>query len=235
MLLPLGDDISASQFTIPISFTYTVEDGKPYKTSPILTQKGLKIDVAPLPPIKALFLASQVPFHAQQYAAFFSQLSKQRKQHRIIEPLQTEFPFIKEITLETEGTASVLYAQIDDLPEKIPVALSSAGVHKLLCILLGIAAQAKGVVLIDEVENGFYFDRLPSIWKLILDISKEYDVQVFATTHSSECLQSLATAMEGNNADFSLIRTITEDGIHTTEQFDGKTLLAALRQHGEIR
>ena len=141
---------------------------------------------------------------------------------------------------------------MDGLPEKIPIALLSAGINKLICILLAIAQNPKGLVLIDEIENGFYFDRLLPIWKLIHSFASDHEVQLFASTHSAECLRALIPVIEGNEKDFSLIRMINQEvpkgagataldlGLRVTNQialesFRGRTLLAALRQHGEVR
>ena len=64
---------------------------------------------------------------------------------------------------------------------------------------------------------------------------QESDVQLFATTHSYECLRSLLPAMEENPEDFCLIRTEVLNGEHKVKQFYGRKFLAALEQQGEIR
>ncbi|HFC93533.1 MAG TPA: ATP-binding protein, partial [Leucothrix mucor] len=45
-------------------------------------------------------------------------------------------------------------------------------------------------LFIDEIDNGIHFSILDTIWKTILTLSKELNVQVFATTHSKECIES---------------------------------------------
>lgn len=76
---------------------------------------------------------------------------------------------------------------------------------------------------------------MPSIWQTLRELCKEQGVQLFATTHSNECLQSLIPAMQGHEDDFSLIRTELVKGQHYASQFDGKAFLAALKIHGEVR
>jgi hypothetical protein len=236
--LAVRDSTSSAQgIVIPIVFNYTDEKGKNYKVSPIVKDGALTAGAVKLPPIRSTFFPTHSSLPAQQYAAFFSDLSKHKKQVPVVDLLRTEFPFVENVSVEV-GISGLptLYASITHLPEKIPVAFLSSGINKLLCILLAIAAQPAGIILIDEIENGFYFDRLSPIWSLILKFAVEYDVQVFASTHSKECLQALIVAMKDHEDNFSLIRMSTEEAYKTeVEQFDGQTFLAALRQHGEIR
>jgi AAA15 family ATPase/GTPase len=46
--------------------------------------------------------------------------------------------------------------------------------------------------LIDELENGIHYTNYDKLWELILKVSKEQNVQVFATTHSKEMIESYA-------------------------------------------
>jgi AAA15 family ATPase/GTPase len=49
-----------------------------------------------------------------------------------------------------------------------------------------------GYLFIDELDNGIHYTMLDELWTIILKISKELNVQVFATTHSKECIESYA-------------------------------------------
>ncbi|NPA50375.1 MAG: ATP-binding protein, partial [Epsilonproteobacteria bacterium] len=58
--------------------------------------------------------------------------------------------------------------------------------------LLSLISSENGILFIDEIENGIHYTNLDKLWEIILTISKEQNVQVFATTHSIECIQSYA-------------------------------------------
>ena len=150
--------------------------------------------------------------------------------------LRTEFRFVEDISVEigSDGLPA-LWASVSDLPEKMPMWLLSSGVHKLLCILLTIALQPEGVVIIDEIENGFYFDRLPSIWSLLLNFASEYKVQIFASTHSRECLEAASDVAAHSPDEFSIIRTVKVDGKSEARQFGGQQFVNALNENIEIR
>ena len=49
-----------------------------------------------------------------------------------------------------------------------------------------------GVLLVDEIDTGLHYTVMAKMWKLIFNAAKQFDVQVFATTHSFDCVRSLA-------------------------------------------
>ena len=102
-------------------------------------------------------------------------------------------------------------------------------------MLIGIQTQTKGVVLIDEVGNDLHYAKLPILWSSVQKFSDVHKTQVFASTHSWECIKAAEPTIKKHVGDFSLIRTEFTDGKHTVKQFTGSELLGALKQNGEIR
>jgi len=47
-------------------------------------------------------------------------------------------------------------------------------------------------VLIDEIDIGLHHSVLHKLWRFVIDTAKEFNVQIFATTHSLDCVRSLA-------------------------------------------
>ena len=64
------------------------------------------------------------------------------------------------------------------------------GVKHLLNIVLALHLNNNNTIYLDEIENGIHYSLLDKLWEIILKISKEQNVQVFATTHSKECIES---------------------------------------------
>jgi AAA15 family ATPase/GTPase len=133
------------------------------------------------------------------------------------------------------GGSAMLYASVNYLAEKIPVGMLSGGISKLLSLLLAIAAKRQSVVLIDEIENGFYHTRMPHIWRTLLDLCKSYEVQIFASTHGLECLQAIAEAAKGKEDQFCLLRTVKENGKCVVKQFAGQQFIGAIQDDIEVR
>lgn len=66
------------------------------------------------------------------------------------------------------------------------------GLKHYISIICSLFACVDGYLFIDEIDNGIHYTQLDRLWEIILKISKEQNVQVFATTHSKECIDSYA-------------------------------------------
>jgi AAA15 family ATPase/GTPase len=85
----------------------------------------------------------------------------------------------------------ILYIKKDN--QFRPIYEYGHGVKNLLNIIVALLfSQEKRYIFIDEIENGTHYTLFDELWKLILTLSKELNVQVFATTHSKECIESYA-------------------------------------------
>ena len=83
--------------------------------------------------------------------------------------------------------------------QRRPVPLRSLGdgALRLFGVALALANSRGGFLLIDEAENGIHYSlQLPSgTWSF--GLAHENDVQVLATTHSSDCIKGFAKAASG--------------------------------------
>lgn len=62
-------------------------------------------------------------------------------------------------------------------------------------------------MLIDEFENGLHYSIQEKIWGYIFDLAKSLNIQVFATTHSWDCIESFSkVAKEKSDVDGALFR-----------------------------
>ena len=101
---------------------------------------------------------SSAYFGSQENATWLSQLSVAKRTDEVVESLRRHFPFIGQVTSETvaPGFPATVYADIPNLPRKVPLSLVSGGISRLFTIMLAIVAYKGGVVLIDEIENGIF-------------------------------------------------------------------------------
>jgi predicted ATPase len=74
----------------------------------------------------------------------------------------------------------------------VPVGSMGDGMWRMMAMAIAIAHCKDGVLLIDEIDIGLHYTVLANMWRLIFGAAKELNVQVFATTHSSDCIRSLA-------------------------------------------
>ncbi|MGH8247672.1 MAG: AAA family ATPase [Gammaproteobacteria bacterium] len=122
------------------------------------------------------------------------------------------------------------------MKEKIPAVHFGQGFIRLLSIYSEIIASGKKVLLIDEVENGLHHSVLTEIWRGLLHAAQQEDVQIFATTHSYECIRAAHAAFaETMDYDFALHRLEEVKGEITVTTYDKETLETSLANNFEIR
>lgn len=186
-------------------------------------------------PLKSGFYAANRTFPAFEAVGQFSNLSKAFDAARFVDTFRKHFPRIKDLSIEVSAGQTMLFATIDGFPEKIPLSLTSGGMSKLAAMLLGFAAHPKGIVIFDEIENGIYYRRLPEIWRSIIAMAEAYDVQVFASTHSAECLKAAAEAAREHVDSFALHRTVMVGGETQVRSIKASKFVASMDEDIELR
>jgi hypothetical protein len=218
-----------------ISFEWTREGAKPVRVVPRIRDNKPEYEGSSDDYFLTRFFGPHISDPPQESAKLFSELSKDGKLQPVIDALRGEFPFIRTLSLEIDSGITTVFAEIEGQIRRLPVGLISDGVHKLLSILLAIATKPNGTILIDQIEDGFYFKKMPSTWKVIHKFAKANGTQIFATTHSKECLTALLPVLEANEEDFALIRATRFENSIKFFVNNGRRFASALSQEFELR
>ncbi len=226
-----------SAFIPPLTFDRIDSAGKKETIKLQIDERGgIKFEgnIEALPNFYAI--SSTQKYYTIDILNYFSELSQKGEGDIVIKAFQKEFPQIEDISIQLDATIPSLFAKLKNIRKLIPLTIVSAGAAKYLNILLAITFVKNGIVMIDEIENGIYWKKMPNIWKTLRSFCHNNGVQLFATTHSNECLQAILPAMEKNVEDFSLIRTeVDGKANYKIRQFSGKSFKAALIMRGEVR
>lgn len=120
--------------------------------------------------------------------------------------------------------------------ERIPIGSFGDGIWRLLGLALSLVGAKNGTLLIDEIDTGLHHTVMSKMWKLICATARKLNVQVFATTHSSDCWKTLAdNAVEDEFADMPVrIHRIDKDK-KRAETFTNKEMNLALNRELEVR
>jgi predicted ATPase len=146
---------------------------------------------------------------AVNVAQMFSELSLKKRAGSLVKAVTDLFPYIQDVTVESIAGELALCVSTESMGEKLPVGAVSSGLTHFLSILVAIATNEGGVLLIDEFEVGFYYATLPKLLGAIFSFCEEHNVQVIASTHSYEFLQALLPIMkerEETENEFALLR-----------------------------
>jgi hypothetical protein len=220
----------------PITLEWTDATGEKHSFQPQFAGGALVLGGAGFPALASFYSSAFMAIVGPSEAANqFSEFSKKKKATPIRKALKAVFPSIGELSVENSVSGTMLYCSVPWMTEKAPVALVSSGVNKLLVILLGIATQASGIVLVDELENGVYYKTYPDVWRAILHFCRKFQVQVFVSTHSAECLRAALPALRGNEDSFRLVRLERKKDKRVVRVFTGKDLEAAMKTEAEVR
>lgn len=181
------------------------------------------------------YFASNQPVGSLETAAQFSELSRARRAKQFVEAFTKEYPWIEDLNIEVVGGAPVLHAAVKGVSEKIPVANVSGAISRIISVLLAISAHPKGVVLVDELENGLYYKHYTSVWRTVLSFCRANGTQLFTTTHSLEWLAALAEADDSDLSDVRLWRIERGPEEPVIRTFSGRQLRAGVEIGGELR
>lgn len=122
-----------------------------------------------------------------------------------------------------------------DSPEPLSLQSFGEGILRLFEILLSLVNAKNGILLIDELENGLHYKIHPQVWDLIFRLSKKLNVQIFATTHSWDCIRGFKAAWrEDLDAGTFFRLDVKVDKVKPT-YYDPEVLNDALRLDIEVR
>ena len=216
-------------------FVWTDANGMDHHAIPIITPAGPQFaGSGEHAPSCFYYPANQAP-SSLEAANLFSTMSRTRREGQFIEIFTREFDWIEGLSIEVTGGSPAIHAAVKGSREKLPITLVSGAINRLITVMLSVASFPKGVVLIDELENGVFHKHHVSLWRSLISLCREYDTQVFTTTHSEEWLEALIHAAGDDVSDLALWRVEGGEGHPIVRQFSGKTFKAGVETGGEVR
>lgn len=163
---------------------------------------------------------------------------------RIIAPDFQELMFVKSDS--RSGGASgrndrTAIVSLENEPRPVPINSMGDGMARVLQLILKMFAAKGGILLIDEFENGLHYSVQEKVWQMMFELAHKLDTQIFATTHSWDCIESFAqVAREREAGDGILFRVgrsirTSDHGKITATVFDGQQLFDLTQADMEVR
>ncbi len=120
--------------------------------------------------------------------------------------------------------------------ERVPLGSHGDGMHRLLALSLALIQAADGVLLIDEIDTGLHWTVLEDMWRLVIETARKSSMQVFATTHSYDCIRALSSLVESRR-DLAGEVSIHKIGrsIRKAVHLDAERMQVAVEQNIEVR
>lgn len=151
-----------------------------------------------------------------------------------IEPRLRRLRYAKPKGMQTH----LVYADLGE-GSMLPFTQLGQAFARTLQVYCEIFAERPKILLVDEIENGLYYEGLEDYWKGLMAVLEDQDVQLFATTHSRECMEAAhraASSMENDPLRFlRLDRRIDDPGKIVATTFGKEEMATAIEFNREMR
>jgi hypothetical protein len=152
---------------------------------------------------------------------------------RFVEPEVRDLRYIS----DSDSGGDLPYLKINGDRGRTPLSSMGDGLTRLFHIGLAMANASGGILLIDEFENGLHWEVQEQLWRALFKAANQFGVQVFATTHSTDCIRGfLAAQSEMLKLGENYVYRLERDGedVYALD-LPHENLDAALRQQVEVR
>jgi ABC-type cobalamin/Fe3+-siderophores transport system ATPase subunit len=152
---------------------------------------------------------------------------------RIIAPGVEDISVIGDPNSPRERTTII---KVVDIDEPLPIRSLGDGMQRMLGIALALINAKNGLLLVDEIENGLHYSVQLDLWQLIFELAQRLNVQVFATSHSWDCIEAFQKIAKATPQEEGvLIRLEHKKGRVVPVVFDENKLAIATREQIEVR
>jgi hypothetical protein len=160
------------------------------------------------------------------------------EEQKVIEALQIIQPGIERIAWLSHSRrgSGGIFVKLQRSDRRVPLGSMGEGIKRLLVLAMHLVKSAGGYLLVDEIDTGLHYSVMVKMWKLVVETARRLDIQVFATTHSLDCIQALAGLYESEpdvREDISLHRI--EKGAPASIRYSADEILNAAQRQVEVR
>ncbi len=119
---------------------------------------------------------------------------------------------------------------------RIPIGTFGDGTWRMLSLAVAVSRAKNNILLVDEIDTGLHYTVMADMWRLINEASKLFNVQVFATTHSYDCVHSLSDICNSfGNEDNAITIQRIEPTRHKAIAFTEEQIRMAAERDVEVR
>ena len=147
-------------------------------------------------------------------ARFFDYAIENGDEPRVIEAIQlvleNEVEWLRKVgeTRATQRSSGPrIIVKLSGQEKTVPLNSLGDGASRLFGVAAALASARDGLLLIDEAENGIHHTVQNDFWRIIFKMAIDNNIQVFATTHSLDCVKGFArAALESRGEEGILVR-----------------------------
>jgi AAA15 family ATPase/GTPase len=134
-----------------------------------------------------------------------------------------------------ENDQRIALVKIKGIDEPFPLKSMGDGMTRLFHIIVALVNARNGLLLIDEFENGLHWSVQPKVWDIVFQLSDRLNVQVFATTHSRDCIKGFDQAWNNYPTLGAFFRLDKKNGLIKAREYTPETLTDSMDMDVEVR
>jgi len=160
------------------------------------------------------------------------------KKNLLIQVLQKFDKNITDIRIVLDNEIPYAYV-ITKTGNPLPINYMGDGINKALIIVMNLLTLPNGILMIDEVENGFYYEMYEQLLSIFCETALKMNCQLIMTTHNIDIIRAALTSMEkleqSDKLCFQRIDISSKTGKRNAFPFFDKSLKTAFANNMEIR
>ena len=188
-------------------------------------------------PYGAVTLCRNVTTTKSSVAESVSKMSLDKsKKELLIKIMQNFDSNIIDVNVILDSGTPYIYITLNS-GKYLPISYMGDGINKALEIIVDILKLPNGILLIDEVENGFHYSLYETLMKVFCETALSVNCQVIMTSHNRDFIEATLRAMEqlGRLQDLSYQRLGFYKGQRKAFLFSGDSLYSAFESNMEMR
>lgn len=164
---------------------------------PVKADELFDVDQPPQPDlIFARYLSPYLVNVRQEMVGQLADVTKRRSLEGVLKIVRILEPTITNLVALVEEGEQIIYADTGS-GDLRPLHVMGQGFIHLLKIALALDDIENGIILIDELENGFHYSVHSQVISVILSVlQSKPNLQIIATTHSAELISSLGEVIQ---------------------------------------
>lgn len=178
-----------------------------------------------------IYLSKYIPtqfIDIQELSAYWDKIILTPYENEVIKSLQIIEPDIEKLAFINQPFNNgnrIPMVGLKNSDKPIPLYSMGDGMKRILQLILNLHQAKDGLLLIDEFDNGLHYKVQEKVWRLLFELAKRFNVQVFATTHSNDCIRAFSKiSKERTDIDGMLIQMTKEHYKDGTSQIVANTV-----------
>ncbi|WP_254174904.1 AAA family ATPase [Planktothrix pseudagardhii] len=152
---------------------------------------------------------------------------------RLIDDRVTGVAFVEDMNKGRNNRIPLV--KLKGIDEPLPLKSMGDGITRLFHIIVALVNAKNGILLIDEFENGLHWSVQPKVWDIVFQLSDKLNVQVFATTHSRDCIKGFDQVWNHYPTLGAFFRLDVKNGLIKATEYESETLTDAIDMDVEVR